>query len=633
MLHYIRDRAQGWVAWFIVGLISIPFALWGLNSYVTGPSDQVVAEVNGEKIHQSEMQRSIRQYRDQMRNILGDEFNPEDFQGSQIRNDILNQLIEERLLKSASESIGQSAPDGYIAEYIRQTEAFQIDGQFDSQQYEMVLSRAGYSPAQYEAQLRSDLLSQELTQNIQESAVVSLTELNRMLRLEGQTREIGYGVIQAMDFVDRDAIDEADARDFYQANEAKYTAPERVSIAYLELTLETLAEQIEPDEQTLRDYYQQNENQFLAPEQRRVSHILIEGDDETAREQAADLYARLQDGESFEALAAEYSDDTSSADDGGDLSYIQRDVMEPAFEEAAFNLSAVGDITEPVKTDFGYHLIKLTEIREREGLSFEEARDEVATLYREREAERRYYDLADELANLTFENPDSLDVAANQLGLEIKKTEPFSRNGNSEGIASERKVVEAAFSEDVLDNDLNSPAIELADTHMVVIRKQEHIPEKLLPFENVQESIVDTLAFQRATEKAREHGEQLLSEIDEGAQPASVFADYEWQSAQRYARDSDEINAQILRRAFALPRTDETPLNTGFTAENGNYIVLRMLDVEDADVADADAETRQSLATQLQRLNGRAELDAFITHLRESADIEIDERRVDEVEE
>lgn len=633
MLHYIRDRAQGWVAWFIVGLISIPFALWGLNSYVTGPSDQVVAEVNGEEILQSQMQRSIRQYRDQMRNMLGDEFNPEDFQGSQIRNDILNQLIEERLLKSASENIGQSAPDGYIAEYIRQTEAFQVDGQFDSQQYEMVLSRAGYSPGQYEAQLRNDLLSQELTQNIQESAVVSVTELNRMLRLEGQAREIAYGVIQASDFVDRDAIAEAEVRDFYQANESQYTAPEQVSVAYLELSLETLAEQIEPDEQTLRDYYQQNENQFLAPEQRRVSHILIEGDDETAREQAADLYARLQDGDSFETLAAEYSDDTSSADDGGDLSYIQRDVMEPAFEEAAFDLSTVGDITEPVKTDFGYHLIKLTDIRDRQGFSFEEARDEVATLYREREAERRYYDLADELANLTFENPDSLDVAANQLGLEIKETETFSRNGNSDGIASESKVVEAAFSEDVLENDLNSAAIELADTHMVVIRKQEHILEKLLPFENVQESIVDTLAFQRATEKARERGEALLSEVDEGAQPESVFANYNWQTAQRYARDSDEINAQILRRAFALPRTDDAPLNAGFTAENGNYIVLRMLDVEDADVADADADTRQSLATQLQRLNGRAELDAFITHLRESADIEIDERSVDEVEE
>lgn len=633
MLHYIRDRAQGWVAWFIVGLISIPFALWGLNSYVTGPSDQVVAEVNGEEILQSQMQRSIRQYRDQMRNMLGDEFNPEDFQGSQIRNDILNQLIEERLLKSASENIGQSAPDGYVAEYIRQTEAFQVDGQFDSQQYEMVLSRAGYSPGQYEAQLRNDLLSQELTQNIQESAVVSVTELNRMLRLEGQAREIAYGVIQASDFVDRDAIAEAEVRDFYQANESQYTAPEQVSVAYLELSLETLAEQIEPDEQTLRDYYQQNENQFLAPEQRRVSHILIEGDDETAREQAADLYARLQDGDSFETLAAEYSDDTSSADDGGDLSYIQRDVMEPAFEEAAFDLSTVGDITEPVKTDFGYHLIKLTDIRDRQGFSFEEARDEVATLYREREAERRYYDLADELANLTFENPDSLDVAANQLGLEIKETETFSRNGNSDGIASESKVVEAAFSEDVLENDLNSAAIELADTHMVVIRKQEHILEKLLPFENVQESIVDTLAFQRATEKARERGEALLSEVDEGAQPESVFANYNWQTAQRYARDSDEINAQILRRAFALPRTDDAPLNAGFTAENGNYIVLRMLDVEDADVADADADTRQSLATQLQRLNGRAELDAFITHLRESADIEIDERSVDEVEE
>lgn len=633
MLHYIRDRAQGWVAWFIVGLISIPFALWGLNSYVTGPSDQVVAEVNGEEIQQSEMQRSIRQYRDQMRNMLGDEYNPEQFQGSQIRNDILDQLIEQRLLTSASDNIGQQAPDGYVAEYIRQTPAFQVDGEFDSEQYNMVLARAGYSPGQYESQLRNDLLTQELTQNIQESAIVSKTELNRMLRLEGQTRELAYGVIPAADFVDRDAVSEEAARDFYRANEAQYTAPEQIAIEYLELSRETLAEQLDPDEQALRDYYEQNENQFLAPEQRRVSHILIEGDDDDAREQAEALYERLQEGEPFAALAEEYSADSASADEGGDLEYIQRDVMEPAFEEAAFNLEGVGDISEPVKTEFGYHLIKLTDIRDRQGLSFEEARDEVAEIYLEREAERRFYDLADELANLTFENPDSLDVAANTLGLEIKSTEPFSRNGNSRGIASEDKVVEAAFGQDVLEDGLNSEAIELDDTHLVVIRKKEHIPAKLLPFDSVRESIVETLAFQRATEKARETGEALLEDIEDGAEPESVFADYNWQAAQRYERDSDEINGQVLRRAFALPRTDDQALHAGFTAENGNYIVLRMSDVEDADIADADAETRQALATQLQRLNGRAELDAFITHLRESAEIDINERRVDEVEE
>lgn len=633
MLHYIRDRAQGWVAWFIVGLISIPFALWGLNSYVTGPSDQVVAEVNGEEIQQSEMQRSIRQYRDRMRNMLGDDFNPEEFQGSQIRNDILDQLIEQRLLTSASDDIGQQAPDGYVAEYIRQTQAFQVDGEFDSEQYNMVLSRAGYSPGQYESQLRNDLLTQELTQNIQESAIVSKTELNRMLRLEGQTRELAYGVIQAADFIDRDAISEEAARDFYRANEAQYTSPEQIAIEYLELSRETLAEQLDPDEQALRDYYEQNENQFLAPEQRRVSHILIEGDDNDARDQAEALYERLQEGEPFAALAEEYSDDSASADEGGDLEYIQRDVMEPAFEEAAFNLEGVGDISEPVKTEFGYHLIKLTDIRDRQGLSFEEARDEVAEIYLEREAERRFYDLADELANLTFENPDSLDVAANELSLEIKSTEPFSRNGNSRGIANEEKVVEAAFGQDVLEDDLNSEAIELDDTHLVVIRKKAHIPAELQPFDSVRESIVETLAYQRAAEKAQEAGEALLEDIEDGAEPESVFANYDWQAAQRYERDTDEINGQILRRAFALPRINDQALHAGFTAENGNYIVLRMSDVEDADIADADAETRQALATQLQRLNGRAELDAFITHLRESAEIDINERRVDEVEE
>ena len=376
MLHYIREKAQGWVAWFIVGLISIPFALWGLDSYLTGEGDVVVATVNGDNINQSDLQRSLQQYRDQMRSTLGDDFDPAMFQGSAVRLAIIDDLIEQRLLLDAAVELGQRVPDGQIAQFIRSTEAFQVDGQFDIEQYQMVLGRAGFTPSAYEAQLRNDLLTQQLIQYVERSALASDFEVQRLLRLENQQREIAYGVLPVSRYRDSVELDENAARDYYQANQAAYTAPEQVSVNYLRLSADTLAAAVEVDDDKLKAFYADNRQQFVGPEQRRASHILIEGDDAAAKAKIDDLAQQLKDGADFAELAQEHSDDSGSSEAGGDLGFFQRDVMDPAFEEAVFALE-VGEVSEPVKTEFGYHLIKLTEIDAPAGADFAEARDEI----------------------------------------------------------------------------------------------------------------------------------------------------------------------------------------------------------------------------------------------------------------
>ena len=626
MLHFIREKAQGWVAWFIVGLISIPFALWGLDSYLTGETSVTVATVNGEEITQADLQQSIQQYRDQMRNTMGDEFDPQMFQGTAVRLAIIDDLIEQRLLLDASQQLGQRVPDSQIAQFVRNTEAFQVDGQFNLEQYQMVLGRAGYTPSMYEAQLRQDLLSQQLVQVIERSALASTHEVKRLLRLENQEREIAFGVLPLNQYLESVSLDEGAAREYYEANQAAYTAPEQVSINYLRLSAATLADEINVDDAELKAFYADNRDQFVGPEQRRASHILIEGDDEQAKSKIEELAKQLKEGADFAELAKANSQDPGSSEQGGDLGYFQRDVMDADFEAAAFSLE-VGEVSEPVKTEFGYHLIKVTDISAPAGENFDAARDQIEQQYRLQTSRKQFYDMADQLANLTYENPESLDIAAEALGLTIETTSLFTRNGGSDDVTSSAEVIEAAFSDDVLNHDLNSQALELGETDLIVIRKEKYISETPLSFDSVGPAIEEQLRYEAAVDMAVEAGEAKVAEIENGSAADSVFDASQWQAAKFYGRDSEEVSYQVLAHAFAMPYGESQSVS-GFTAENGNYIVVILTDVRDGSDADATEEQRQGMTMNLARLNANSEFESFVASLREAADIEIFEDRI-----
>jgi peptidyl-prolyl cis-trans isomerase D len=629
MLHFIRDRAQGWIAWFIVGLISIPFALWGVNSYVSGPTDTIVAEVNGEEITQTALLEAVQRYRDQMRQMMGEEFNPEMFDNAEIRYVVLDDLIDQQLIRSAADELGLRISDRQIAQFIQQTPAFQRDGTFDSEQYQMVLARAGFTPTSYEASLRDDLLGQQLIQSVEGSTLVSEVEVERLLKLENQQREIAFGVVKLEDFLDDTEVDEADVRGFFDANQSSFTSPEQISLDYLELSLDDISTQVEVSEEQLQQYYVDNKAQFVGPEQRRASHILIE-DNEESEQILAEIQTKLEEGQTFEELAETYSVDVGSAASGGDLGAIQRDVMEPAFEEAVFALENVGDISEPVKTEFGYHIIQLTDIDQSSNVEFADVKEKVEQQYKRQQAERQFYDKAEELANLTYENPETLDIAAETLGLDIKTSGKFTRSGGS-GIAENQEVVKAAFSDDVLNQELNSQVLELSDTRLVVVRKNSHVDATLLPFDSVAPAITEQLRYQRASDLAYIQGESRLQELKSGASATQVFPDT-WQPATYYGRDSQDISAQILDQAFRLPNAESTQY-AGFTADNGNYVVIAVSDVKQGSVEDVEPEMRDGLVSNLTRLNGRVEMAAFLNTLRSEADIEIYESRVTSSEE
>ncbi|EMR13469.1 peptidyl-prolyl cis-trans isomerase ppiD [Methylophaga lonarensis MPL] len=629
MLHIIRDRAQGWVAWFIVGLISIPFALWGVNSYMTGPSDVVVAKVNGDNITQNELQQAISRYREQMRSMLGDDFDPSMFEGANVRSTILDSLIEQRLVQETTRSLGQTVDDAAVARIIRSNPAFHRDGVFDPDLYSMMLLRAGFSPAGYEAQLRSEILTEQLSQSIQNSTIVTEQEMNHLLALDMQTREIAFGVLRAQDYLDEVEVAEDDIRTYYQVNQSMYTAPEQISVEYLQLDISVVMADIDVDEAQLRGYYLDNRNQFSGPEQRRASHILIESSPAEAQAIVEEIMAKLESGEDFATLAQTYSADSISAASGGDLGFFQMGIMDPEFDEAVFALANIGDISEPVTTEYGVHLIKLTDIERAEQVEFEDVREEVETMYRRQQADLRFFEMAETLANLTYEHPESLDTAANALGLEIQTSELFTRNGGS-GIAENAAVVQAAFSDDVVNHNLNSTVVEISDTHYVVVRKDRLIPATALPFESVAPAIEEQLRFEQASDKARDHGLLKLSQLEGGADPQSLFLEANWQESQTYSRDNTDISVQILNRAFGMPKVTDRPRFSGFTANNGNFIVIKLTAVNDGDPSTASEEQRDGLLAHLHRLNANAEVQAFIDSLKASAKIRIYNQRLAE---
>lgn len=623
MLHFIRERAQGWVAWFIVGLISIPFALWGVNSYLTGPSDAVVARVNGEPIQQVEYKKALQQYKDRMRNVMGENFDPSMFDGLGMKQNVLDGLVEQKLLISAGKDLGQSVSDEALFNIIKSTAAFQIKGVFDADVYSMALARVGLNPAQYEAQLRVDVLTQELAENTQRSVIVTDYDLNTVLRLEKQTREIAYGVITAMEQVDEIEVTDEAVRRYYDEHLTNYMAPEQVVVDYVELSVEELSKGISVDEASLKVFYEENKDRFVGPEQRQASHILIEGDDAETTATLESIQNRITQGEDFASLAAEFSQDTGSAAEGGDLGLFQRGVMEPAFEEAVFTMNSVGQVSQPVKTEFGYHLIKLTAIPSSEGKSFLDAHEQIEALYRRHEAEDLFFEQAEKLADLSYENPDNLDVVAEELSLTIKTSPAFVRDGNTAGIATNKKVVSVAFSEDVLINNLNSGVIELSKSALLVLHKHKHITASQLPYESVAPAITEQLRYAGARDKAREKGEKILTSLKAGSSVDGLFSDNEWHESQSYTRMSDELSAQVLDRAFSVARPRSEPSFIGFTASNGNYIIVNVISAKDGVAADATQEELDGLTSNMARTYGTSQLQALIDNLKEEANIEL----------
>lgn len=626
MLQAIREKAQGWIAWAIVILITIPFALWGIQEYLGVGGETVVAEVEGVEISDRALEDETRRTREQLRVNLGDAYRAELYPEQLLREQALDRMIDEQLLQVTAKDWGMRASDQMVVDAIRGERAFQSDGRFDHELYQTVLRNNALAEGAYEASVRQSLTLQQLQQGIATSAFATRRQLERYRQLNEQRRTLSWLVVPAADFLAEAQPEEQDIAAYYEQHQHRYQVPERVRLDYLLLDIDTLAQQIQADPQAVESWFEQHRDQFVAPEERRVRHILIttESDEEAARAKVQALYDQLAAGADFADLAKTESGDPGSAPQGGDLGWISRGIMVEAFEKVAFELPQ-GVVSEPVKSPFGYHLIEVQEIRGGGDADFAQVAEQATAAYRKAEAERLFFERAERLAELAYENPDNLSYAAETLGLVVQHSDWLDRRGG-EGVLASPKVVGAAFSEDVLQQGQNSELLELGPESLLVLRVAEHQVTRSRDLAEVRDQVVEALRQEQASAAAKVAGEQALADVQAGTAIAVLAADTGWPLTAdvEAARSQEDVPLEVRDLAFRLPRPAAgAPQLAGVQLANGDYAVLAVTAVQDGATEPLGDTGRQLLAGQLGALYGRMQFAGLLTSLRQGADVSI----------
>ena len=635
MLSAIREKATGWIAWMIVILISIPFALWGVNSYFEGATQIVIAVANGVEIEQSDYQRALAQKQRQLVQLAGRDLGTEYLDSPVFKRQVVDSMIDEALAREFSRDRGFRISDNQLNRFIRTTEAFHTNGQFDNERYERLIGNAGLSVQGFQAQQRQQLTTDQMRISLAETAFVSRTELNYALKLLNQKRSAVYAILLLEHFLEGVKITDEDISNEFDAKRAVYFEPPQARVAYVELSVARLAAAIKIDDSAVKKHYDDAPRRYSKPGSRSASHILLPlvpgaAAEEAVRAKAARLVSEARGGADFAELARTYSKDAGSATRGGDLGVIQKGAMVPPFEKAVFALSA-GEISEPVKTEFGYHVIKVTRVSKTEAIPFEEVREDIATALRRRGGEAEFVQLAEQLGNIAFEQPDSLEPLTDQLGLAIQTSDWFS-GAMGTGIAANPKVRKAAFSDEVLVDGLNSGVIEINPDTLIVFRKLEHRERRPMLLEEVSDQIKTTLENRQAVLALEQAGNAILTALTDGTPWAELLGRYGLVEASLPAAVEEITDPQeqaIAVKVFAAPHPGAgAPVFGGGQISPEVFAIYRLDAVTMGDPSAVEQEEREQVRTAILRRQGDLLFDGFRADLRKAADVKIFDDRL-----
>ena len=637
MLLAIREKARGWVAWVVIILIGAAFALFGLSSYMSPTGQgQVSASVNGNEIPRQQLDREFSNLRVEIERGRGSSLTPDE--ELVVRRQALDRMINRMVVMEYVENRGMRITDRDLAGVLRSFEEFQTNGRFDRQLYEAFARRQGTTPTGLEQQLRRDVLLQTLIDGVGDTVLVTDQEIDALIALERQQRQLRYLLVEAEAFLDTVSVSEDEVEAYYDDNRQEFVSTERVRLDYVLLDRDAVRDQVEVTEDDIRSRFEQVRDRYTTEETRVAGHILVaireDADDDAvadAEQRIADARDRLDDGEDFAAVAEDISDDASSARRGGMLGEVERGIYGDAFDDVLFSMETEGSVSEPVRTEFGYHLIYLDEIRDGDAPELEEVEDEIRAELVEERIGGILFDEQTRLDNLAYDLPESLDGVAEEMGLEVSSTDWVSRDGAEEGIAAESQVLEAAFSSRVLQEGENSDIINLGDDQYVVVRVAEHREPEQLALEEVRDDIEAGLRREKAAEAAREMAESLRERAGDGDDLADLAAEQEeveLRDPGLVARVGVE-SPLLLREAFRLPRPEEGEASLGVASiGRDRYAVLEITEVMDGDPSDVDDETREQLRAQLRQQAASETINAFVRDLRARADVEIREERL-----
>ncbi|HUV21403.1 MAG TPA: SurA N-terminal domain-containing protein [Gammaproteobacteria bacterium] len=619
MLQAIRDKVTGWIAYGIIFLISIPFALWGVNSYLGGGEVLPAATVNGEEISVQTFDRAYANYRQRLAQLFGGSI-PESFSSeSVLRVQVLDQLVEETALRQYIENQRYRIGDGALGKMIRNMDEFKRDGQFDAEIYQAQLRSVGLSPLAFEQQLRLRGSMEQFQNGIRATAFVTPQARKRFANLKNQTRKI-----RSLNYrVDAQSltVSASEIEQYYLANPDRFNTPEKLRIDYIELSLETIKQNIVVSEEDIKARYQEHLATYTSPEFREASHILIttndEADDAAALAKINAIRDRIIAGENFAELATELSEDPVSAADGGSLGEVGRGDMVPTFESALFALK-LGELGEPVKTAFGWHLIQVNTITGGEVQSYDSVKSALADEIKSGLAEVQIFELVERLANIAYEQPDSLLPAAEQLDLKVQTSDWFDRSAGT-GIAADPRVRQLAFSDEILEQGMNSDAVELGNNRVLFIRLNERRPAQAQSLEEVQQQVRVELVKQKVGELSLKAGTQALSDLESGEKTLDDLAQ-EWGTAVAdhgfVERNQSDVSPTILRRSFTMSKPEQGLVYDGLTLGGGEYVLIEL-----SAVMSNDAELEQANIDNLLRSKGDAEYQAALNYLGVRAEV------------
>ncbi len=642
MLQAIRNKMHGWPSVILLGICVLAMSLFGMESYFTSRNDTFVAKVGKHEITQNDYQTRVNQLRQQASEQQGDHYDSSVFEKPEAKQQILDAMVDQQLLLQANENWGMRVSDQAVHDYIASVPGFQLNNQFDPTTYRTYLESQRKSPDAFESDIRASLASQLIPDAINDSTIITDAGMDRFLSLISQRRDLRYFVLPKPALADS-AVTDAQIDAFYKAHQADYMNPEQVSVKYLEVNGADLKPDAAPSDDDLKKRYEEEKQRFVQPEQRLVSHILINVPTNATPDQQknalakADKIAAEANAGNFAALAKKDSDDLGSKIQGGDLGWLQKGVTNAPFEAAMFVLQK-GQISKPVLSPDGYHIIYLRDLRSGDSKPFNEVRDQLVKELSSGGKDRKYNEIAGKLSDNTYQNPSSLEPAAAALNLPIKSTALFSHKGGSDALSANPKFVAAAFGDDVLVQGNNSALIDLGNDHSVVLHIDKHVPAALRPLAEVSADIKKKILDERTVDAEKKMAAEMVARMNKGDTMASVAASAHAtvktvaeavRSGAPQASSAAAAPSPLLKDAFLLPHPAAgTSSYAAVDMLDGTYALLAVDKVQDGDLTKVPLEELNALRQQMTQAYGAEATRELIDQLRANTKIVINKAQM-----
>ncbi len=636
MLQDIREKTQSWFAAVVIIFVCLSFALWGIHNYVTGKDTDEAAVVNGKSISVQQIDLQYQRLRKQQQAQQPQQEHLPISVEEQLKQRALDEIISQQVLVDVAKKQGYYVTDQQIKSILATIPAFQVEGVFNQNRFQEVINDISYTPQGFVEDLQRAIILEQVRKGLTASAFLIPDDVIRAVQLIDQRRDFSYVVIPSAYFKNQIKVSNNDIQQYYNQHPQLFNSPEQVKIQYVELTLASVLQQIKVSDSELKQYYQDNIATFTKPQRWHVAQILIRisnqasANDIAAATKKADLvYAQINAGNNFAALAKQYSDDLISARVGGEMGWMTASNLESGYLRAIAPLKA-GQSSKPVRTPYGFVIFHVDAMEPAQVAPFQSVSNQIMTTLKNQRAEQTFFDQREQLANLAFANPNSLDVAARTLNIPIQATDSFSRQGTKEGITANKNVIAAAYSADVLNGHDNSQLVEVTPDRVIVLRVTDHQKASQIPINNVIGQIKTQLIDQYARLRAKQQAEKMVNLLNQGQTLSAVSQPLRLSviTKKDIKRNNKELAAEMIKQVFRMPKPKMsaqqiTYSNSAFALPSGDYVVAQLNRVQDGHFSAANEQERRYLDDQLETSFGQLDYAFYVQSAMKNADIEI----------